>query len=175
MKKKTAVLCVVLLALCLALCACSFGGENSRYLRIHIRANSNSAEDQSVKYLVKDAVVDYLTPLLASATTRDMAKEIVLANSDGIESAALAVLEERGFDYGAEAVVRREDFPTRTYGGLTLESGNYEALILNLGTGEGDNWWCVVYPPLCFVGGEQTGSGVVYKSALLEIIKKFFS
>lgn len=174
MKKKIAVLCVLLICLCFAACACAPGSGND-CLRIHIRANSNSQTDQKVKYLVKDAVVEYLTPLLASADTKDKAKAVVLSAREGIEAAAERVLAENGFRYGAEAELTTEVFPARTYGPLTLDSGEYEALIVNLGSGSGDNWWCVVYPPLCFVGGENTGGGVVYKSALLEIIKKFFS
>ena len=74
--------------------------------------------------------------------------------------------------YKSRAVLREELFPTRTYDNLTLESGFYDALIVELGEGKGDNWWCVVYPPLCFV---ESGHGYVYKSKIVEIIKNFFT
>ena len=88
-----------------------------------------------------------------------------------IERVAARVLRENGFSYGARASLRREQFPTRVYADATLEAGEYDALILELGSGKGDNWWCVVYPPLCFTSGN---GNVVYKSKIAEIIKRFF-
>ncbi len=144
---------------------------NTEYLRIHIRANSNDGEDQAVKYMVRDAVVEYLTPLAAEAATREEAMSLMSENLSGIERVADGVLRAHGFAYGAKAVFREEEFPTRVYGDYTLDAGVYEALILNLGTGAGDNWWCVVYPPLCFAG--QPGENVVYKSKIKEIIERW--
>lgn len=147
---------------------------NTDYLRVHIRANSNSEEDQSVKYLVKAKVVEYLTPTMASTTSQVDAKSKVKRLLPQIEDVANDVLKENGFSYTAKAAIKVEHFPQRSYGNVTLDEGTYEALILNLGTGEGNNWWCVMFPPLCFVGSENTGSnGVVYKSKLVEIINKF--
>lgn len=108
--------------------------ENSRetesYLRIHIRANSNSDADQELKYKVKQAVVDFMTPLLVNADTKERAVAIVRSNFDGIERTADAVIKANGFDYASRASIKREDFPTRSYGEFTLESGVYDALIL---------------------------------------------
>ena len=89
-----------------------------------------------------------------------------------IEQVAANVLRENGFDYGATAALEREIFPTRVYGEYLLPAGEYSALILRLGSGEGDNWWCVVYPPLCFVG--DSNANVIYKSKIKEIIDKFY-
>ncbi len=144
----------------------------TEYLRIHVRANSNSEQDQSVKYKVKDAVVEYLTPIAAQCTTKERAEQIISENLEEIEDVCDEVLKSYGFDYTSNAEVRQEQFPTRVYGELTLESGLYDALIIELGTGEGDNWWCVLYPPLCFTS--STGS-VQYRSAILDIIDKFFN
>lgn len=141
---------------------------NSEYLRIHIRANSNSNIDQSVKYKVKDAVVDYMIPLLSECETKSESIKVVELNLGNIELVAEGVLRANGFTYTANAKISNEQFPTRTYGDLTLESGFYDALILELGSGSGDNWWCVVYPPLCFVNGSTSVS--VYKSRILEIL-----
>ena len=143
-------------------------------LRIHIRANSNEQIDQNVKYVVKDAVVEYLTPLLANATDKNAAKNIVLKNQKEICQIADKVLSENGFDYCSNTNVTKEVFPTRSYDGVVFEQGEYDALILNLGSGSGDNWWCVVYPPLCFVGGEVTQGNLTYKSKLQEIIDEYF-
>ena len=149
--------------------------DMSDFLRVHIRANSNSEIDQTLKYEVKNKVVETLTPLLANAETKAQAIEIVGRNIPLIESVSSKVLEENKFFYGATAEVKQEYFPTRSYDGHVLEAGEYDALILNLGQGKGDNWWCVVYPPLCFVGGENNGAtGLTYKSKLQEIINNFF-
>jgi stage II sporulation protein R len=92
-----------------------------------------------------------------------------------IESLARDVLTARGFGYGAKAAVRAEEFPTRIYGGLTLEGGVYNALIIELGRAEGVNWWCIAFPPLCFSPAEDDGGGnVKYRSKILEIIEKFY-
>lgn len=145
---------------------------NPEFLRIHIRANSNLAVDQEVKYLVKDAVVDAMIPLLVQAQTKEEARRITAENFLLIEEAANQVLRASGFSYTAKARLAEEEFPTRSYDGFTLESGFYDALILDLGSGQGDNWWCVVYPPLCFLGGSGTnGNNIVYKSKILELIQ----
>ena len=91
-------------------------------------------------------------------------------NLDEISRIATQTLVKKGFSYGARAEIKREKFPTRVYEGYTLPAGEYTALILYLGKGEGDNWWCVVYPPLCFASAE---GNPVYKSKIAEIIKNF--
>ena len=83
--------------------------------------------------------------------------------------------KKNGFSYISKAKLAKEEFPTRKYDNLVLEQGFYDALILDLGSGEGNNWWCVVYPPLCFLETSPTGENVVYKSKLVEIIKSFFN
>ena len=174
--KKFAVIAVLLIAIIGI--AFAFGGfehmgtENSAYLRVHIRADSNDAEAQAVKYKVRDAVVEYLTPTVAGCETKDIAMMKISDKLREIERVAEGVLRANGYTYGARASLRREEFPTRVYEDVTLEAGVYDALILELGSGAGDNWWCVVYPPLCFTGGN---GNIVYKSKIAEIIKKFFA
>jgi stage II sporulation protein R len=142
----------------------------TEYLRIHIRANSNSETEQAVKYLVKEAVVNYLTPFISECDTKIKAENMLKDNLSNIERVSDAVLKSNGFDYKSTADVREEKFPTRTYGEFTLNAGFYDALIIELGSGEGDNWWCVVYPPLCFTG---EGTSYRYKSKIKEIIDDF--
>lgn len=144
----------------------------TEYLRIHIRADSNLSIDQEVKYKVKDEVVEYLTPKIAEATSKEKAEKILTENLEGIEEVANKVLSENGFSYKAKAKINNEKFPVRVYGTLTLDEGYYDALIINLGSGKGDNWWCVVYPPLCFT--ESNGTGYVYRSKIYEIIEDFY-
>lgn len=141
------------------------------YLRVHIRANSNSAEDQEVKYKVRDKVVAFLTPVVAECETKEEAIKKIGENLSGASRVADETLKENGYFYGARASIRQEEFPTRVYGQATLAAGVYDALIVELGTGEGDNWWCVVYPPLCFGGGNCK---VEYQSKIAEIVKRFF-
>lgn len=143
----------------------------NEYLRIHIRADSNAADAQAVKYCVRDEVVTYLTPLVAEYQTKTEALRGVREKLDEIAEVADKTLRRKGFSYGATAELTVENFPTRVYGEYVLPAGEYAALILRLGSGEGDNWWCVVYPPLCFAA--PSGQNVVYKSKIWEIIKNF--
>ncbi|MDE7075997.1 MAG: stage II sporulation protein R, partial [Clostridia bacterium] len=133
------------------------------YLRIHVRANSNSEEDQRVKYEVKDEAVKFITPYVKECVTKEAAMEVMGGLLPQIEKVCEKALEERGYHYGARASVRQEKFPTRVYGELTLEEGVYDALIIELGEGVGDNWWCVIYPPLCFT---SASADVQYRSII---------
>ncbi len=150
------------------------GAQNAQaendYLRIHVRANSNEQIDQSVKYTVKDEVVKFITPYAARCTDKQTAMEVIGGILPEIEKVCDRVLKQNGFNYTSRASVRAENFPTRVYGDLTLESGIYDALIIELGTGTGDNWWCVIYPPLCFTSG---AADVQYRSVIMDIINKF--
>lgn len=173
-------LCITFLALIIIIATVCFAGAanigasgaDMDYLRIHVRANSNSAIDQQVKYEVKDEVVSYITPFVAECVTKEKAIEVMTAHLSEIEEVCTKALEARGYTYGARAEIRREEFPTRVYDGVTLEAGIYDALIVELGTGEGDNWWCVIYPPLCFTAAN---GDVEYRSLIYDIIEKFFN
>ncbi len=172
--KKILIAVAILAVLTVIVLAVPSGKTNADYLRIHIRADSNETADQNVKYKVKSAVVDYLTPYLSNVHSKNDAMSTVKSQLKGIEQVADKVLAENGFDYKAHAKLTAEQFPDRKYGELTLEQGVYDALIIELGSGQGNNWWCVVYPPLCFVGGESNGTNqIVYKSVLWEIINEW--
>ena len=144
--------------------------NKTEYLRIHIRANSNSVYDQNIKYKVKDEVVETLIPFLSKVKTFDEAKKMVEKNFSLIEEVSNKVLRENGFNYKSNAQIKNEYFPTRTYGDLTLKEGNYDALILNLGEGKGNNWWCIVFPAFCFTK-TQNSDNIEYISLIWEIIK----
>ncbi len=149
-----------------------FGADS--FLRIHIRANSNLSLDQQVKYKVKDELVKYLTPILSEANSKSEAMTLVKQNLDDISKVASLVLEREGYNYDANARLTSEYFPTRCYDDVVLESGEYDSLIVNLGSGSGNNWWCVVYPPLCFVATDDSSEGITYRSKILDIIRNFF-
>ncbi len=138
------------------------------YIRIHIRADSDEQGAQAVKYAVRDAVVQALTPTVAECESFDEAAARLKRLEEELSLLATSVLEEKGFAYAAKASVRREYFPVRVYGEYTLPAGEYLALIVELGKAEGKNWWCVIYPPLCFAG--QAGMPIRYKSKIAEII-----
>ena len=149
---------------------------NADYLRIHIRANSNDEVDQQVKYKIKDEFVNFLTPKLSNCETKQDVVDLIICEKNNLENLADDMLANNGFEYKSKVLVRQEMFPTRDYDGYTLQSGVYDALIVELGKAEGNNWWCVIYPPLCFTNfSAQNSHNVVYKSKIVEIIKKFFS
>ena len=141
------------LVLCLCLSICGFAGEvddlRGRVLRLHILANSDSAVDQSVKLKVRDAVVEEYAGLLDGATNADEAATLAETQLDEVCAVAQRVLREQGADYGVFAEVTTAYFPTRVYDNVTLPAGRYPAVRLLLGKGEGHNWWCVLFPPLC--------------------------
>lgn len=173
MKRFLAVLILCMVMAILAIVGINLapsGQINQDYLRIHIRANSNDYVDQDIKYLIKDKIVEYLTPIISSCKTKAEFQQKLSQNIPQIVCISNELLAQNNFDYKSSASIKNEFFPTRTYDNLTLTSGYYDALIVNLGSGKGDNWWCVVYPPLCFINGENN----VYRSRMLEVIKKFF-
>ena len=171
--KKIALIVVALVVVVVVIAAVP-SKTNADFLRIHIRADSNDSADQNVKYEVKNAVVDFLTPYLANATTKKQAMSVVKAHLTDIEQVCDKVLAQNGFTYKSRAKLTTEEFPDRAYGDVTLAAGVYDALIIELGSGSGNNWWCVVYPPLCFVGGESNGTNqIIYKSKLMEIIEQW--
>lgn len=173
MKKILAVILVIAAVIATVLFVGSKGestAADTDYLRIHVRANSNEQVDQNVKYKVKDEVVRFITPYAAECTDKEKAIKVISGILNEIEKVCDRVLKENGFTYTSRASVRAEEFPTRVYGDLTLEKGIYDALIIELGSGTGDNWWCVIYPPLCFTSGN---GNVQYRSAIMDIINKF--
>ena len=160
--------CITFLCCCIILLVSITSGcmGQTEYLRIHVRANSNSASDQQVKYLVRDEVVKYLSPLVVGCANKQQAIGVVKQNESAINGLIDALLVKNGFNYSSKVKVIEEFFPTRVYESVTLESGYYDAVIIELGSAKGENWWCVVYPPLCFLGEEN----VKYRSKIFDII-----
>lgn len=164
--------------LCLVVCIfsifCFSGCDVSKdVVRIHIRGNSNLEVDQEVKLKVRDEIINYITPIISECDNSGEVKLVLENNLSNIEIVADEVLSVNGFDYKSSASLNYEYFPTREYDNKVFPADYYDALIINLGSGEGNNWWCVAYPPLCFVG-EVDGGDVKYKSKLIEMINNFF-
>lgn len=149
----------------------SGGQVQGEYIRIHVRADSDEPQAQAVKYLVRDALVAALTPVVAECESYGEAASALKEREGALTEIAAQTLAENGYSYGASVQLKREYFPTRTYGEYTLPAGEYLALVALLGKAEGQNWWCVVYPPLCFAG--QSGVPIRYKSKIAEIIEEW--
>lgn len=119
-------------------------------LRLHIVANSNSFEDQQLKLKVRDQVVEDLDQKLALCKTRDQSRAVVEDELENIKRTAQKCVWENGYDYKVSVRMDETWFPVKTYGDLTFPRGFYEALVVELGRGGGRNWWCVLFPSLCF-------------------------
>lgn len=148
--KLKAVEAAMLIALCAALCVGTWaqGRQNAisgQLVRLHVVAASDNEREQALKLRVRDAVLEYLTPLLDGADGSAEAKRRISENLDGIARAAA----ERAEGRGVTVTLGREKYPTRRYSGFALPAGEYDSLRVVLGAGEGHNWWCVVFPPLC--------------------------
>ena len=128
-------------------------GIAEEVLRFHVLANSDSDEDQAVKLLVRDAVLEWTREelaLLEGETTKKSELRFLSEHLAGIEEVANRVLKEQGLPYRAHASVENCYFPARSYGSCTFPAGWYDALRVSLGEAKGHNWWCVFYPGLCF-------------------------
>ena len=173
MKNKICVIVVLMLLLIIGASFLPKAEVEYDYLRLHIRANSNSEIDQNIKYEIKDELVEFLTPYFCNVSSKSEAIEIVNGLSKKMGDICVEVLRKNGFNYSANVKINNEYFPTRTYANTTLESGYYDAVIVELGEAVGDNWWCVMYPPLCFItNGNQTE--ITFKSKIVEWFKSIF-
>lgn len=124
-------------------------------LRLHILANSDSAEDQSLKIKVRNSVIENESDIFDGVGNVTAAKEKVIRNYDRIKASAKKVIREEGYDYPVSVRIEKTYFPTRHYESFTLPAGYYEALRIVIGEGKGHNWWCVMYPPLCVGSAAQ--------------------
>ncbi len=138
----------------------------SAVIRFHVRANSDSDEDQALKLLVRDGILEMLGPELAEAEDKDEARSIMEKKLAEIERTGETIVQAAGYDYEVHAYLTTEEFPMKSYGDLLFPAGEYEALRVDIGKQEGANWWCVMYPGLCFV--DATG-GIVAENGKKEL------
>ncbi len=129
--------------------------NENNLLRFHVLANSNLPADQDLKLKVRDAVLNQAYQLFSNVAEKGQAKELVLANESLIYETAIATIRNEGFEYNVKLELGTFDFPNRDYGDLHLPAGDYDALRIIIGEGKGDNWWCVLFPPLCFADLEE--------------------
>lgn len=120
-------------------------------IRLHVIANSDSEEDQALKRQVRDALLGKMAPAFSRSGAADEARRYIIENLNEIEALAQTTVREAGFDFPVRAEFGVFAFPTKVYGDTVLPAGQYQALRVVIGEGRGQNWWCVLFPPLCFV------------------------
>ena len=120
-------------------------------IRLRILANSNSEQDQEIKRIVRDRVNAQITEWVSDLTSMEAAREKIITNLDILEATVKEVLEENGVNQKVQIRFGEVDFPTKLYGNFLYPAGKYEAVLITLGEGTGANWWCVLFPPLCFL------------------------
>lgn len=164
----------ILMTVGIILSGCSKAQTNEGILRLHVIANSNSAFDQSVKLKVKDKVSVIMAE--RGITSYEDAIRIVHEERDMIEDIVADVLASEGASYGFEIETGNYHFPEKTYGTAVFKEGNYNAVRIKLGNAVGENWWCVMFPPICFVDSGSSWDlnaeeNVEFKSLLSTFIK----
>lgn len=139
--------------------AVAFSQEN--YVRLHVLANSNQPKDQDLKLTVRDAVLAETMNLLQDVTSQDEAKVRLNTAKLAIQKHAQDTVFEQGFDYPVEVEIGNFSFPERQYGSLVLPEGDYDAVRVKIGQAKGNNWWCVLFPPLCLADLDDSTTGMV--------------
>ena len=126
--------------------------------RLHVIANSDSKEDQELKLKVKDELLSYMNIISKDSISKQEAMQIANEHKEEFMQIAEKIIKENGYDYKVKVQVGKADFPTKYYGDITLPAGTYDALKVQIGEAKGQNWWCVMFPPLCFV---DVSTGIV--------------
>lgn len=165
MNKKYYAYAVISIILLVFLGSCSWRGVsmNEKLIRFHVIANSDSKSDQELKLKVRDAVLKEIGPKLESSANKEESKKILNDNLDLIKDTAIQEIIKNGKSYPVSVTLGKSLFPVKMYNDITLPPGEYDALKVVIGGGEGANWWCVMFPPLCFIDitrgitSEETG------------------
>ena len=126
--------------------------------RLHVLANSDSKEDQDLKYKVRDSLLNYMNSICNNCSNKEEAINLVEKNKNNFKQIALDTIHNEGYNYEVNINIGNFEFPTKTYGDISLPAGFYDALRVEIGKAKGQNWWCVMFPPLCFV---DVSSGIV--------------
>jgi stage II sporulation protein R len=131
---------------------------SDKVMRFHVVANSDTTEDQLLKQQVRDEVIAYMEPMLRESTSIDETRNLIEKNLIKIQEIAKGVVKKWDKVYPVYVTVDYANFPTKAYGDVVLPAGEYESCRIIIGEGKGENWWCVMFPPLCYV---DAASGVV--------------
>ena len=162
-KVKMVIILTFLLCIYTSICAITYAQNISTNIassvfRLHVIANSDSKEDQDLKYKVRDNLLKYMNKICKDCTSKEEAISLVEKNKDIFKQIALDTIRNEGFSYNVNINIGNFEFPTKNYGDISLPAGLYDALRVEIGEAKGQNWWCVMFPPLCFV---DISSGVV--------------
>ena len=174
-KLKKFLILLILLGIYIFISAYSYVGavcqdlENNLF-RLHVIANSDSEKDQNLKYIVRDELISYMNSLCSNCTNKEDAINIAQNHKNDFYNIARETIVNNGFNYDVEIQIGNFTFPTKTYGDITLPAGYYDALRVKIGKAEGKNWWCVMFPPLCFV---DVSSGIVPEKSKELLRRKF--
>jgi stage II sporulation protein R len=159
-QKILVLLCVFVL--CAVVCdILPIHGEDKIYnsvVRLHVLANSDSEKDQKLKLKVRDAILAYVSPKVIDSASREEAIEILQNELESIEEIARGVVKSEGYSYEVDITLTLEDYPTRNYESMSFPSGQYVSLRVLIGGAEGQNWWCVLFPPLCLSAASESVS-----------------
>lgn len=167
----------LLLFLYTLICAFSYAQAVSNDIsdsvfRLHVIANSDSDEDQNLKYKVRDALLNYMNNICSNCSSKEEAIKTVSEHKDDFKQVALNTIINNGYNYDVNIQIGNFEFPTKQYGDIALPAGFYDALRVEIGKAEGKNWWCVMFPSLCFV---DISSGIVpdeSKEELQEVLSE---
>ncbi|MBU3214921.1 stage II sporulation protein R [Clostridium estertheticum] len=173
MKKFILTSFAVIIIILIALNSTSLSGKASqsdiasKLIRFHVIANSDDKIDQNLKLKVRDSVLKYISPKIVDCKSIKESRKIINNENKNIKKIAERIIKENGFKYSVATELSEEYFPVKTYGNITLPQGKYEAYRIIIGTGKGQNWWCVMFPPLCFV--DITKGNVSYEKTEKEM------
>ena len=162
-KVKMVIILSFLLFLYTTICAFSYAQNISTDIansvfRLHVIANSDSKEDQDLKYKVRDSLISYMNELCGNCKSKEEAINLVTKHKEEFKKIANDTIKNNGYSYDVKISIGNFEFPTKNYGDISLPAGFYDALRVEIGNAKGQNWWCVMFPPLCFV---DISSGVV--------------
>ena len=162
-KVKMVIILTFLLFIYTTVCVMSYAQNISTDIansvfRLHVLANSDSKEDQALKYKVRDNLLKYMNTICKNCSSKDEAILLVEQNKENFEQIALQTIKDEGYSYDVTINIGNFEFPTKHYGDISLPAGFYDALRGEIGEAKGQNWWCVMFPPLCFV---DISSGIV--------------
>lgn len=143
-------------------------GVSDSVLRLHVLAHSDRAEDQELKLKVRDAVLQEAKAILPESTSVEQAEKTLGKNLERLAAAGAAVVAREGYDYPVSAELLDTWFPTKEYEDFSLPAGEYRALRIVIGDGGGQNWWCVVFPPLCLASVSETTVETALKAGMTE-------
>ncbi len=159
MKFEKIIVLMCVFVLCMAICnVLPIHGEEKIYesvVRLHVLANSDSEADQALKLKVRDEILAYTSPKVIDSSSREEAIEILQGELDNIKKIAKEVVKSEGYEYSVDVTLTLEDYPTRNYESMSFPSGEYVSLRVLIGKAEGQNWWCVLFPPLCLSAASE--------------------